>query len=122
MFKVTVTTELTDERIKDVLTGAFEGGSNYWYEILTYVNPNKVEVQYKHLDLPFVEGCGVLITDREDEDFKPVLLNREAIEKGLDIMGEKYDWHLKAILEENDDAGTSDVLLQCALFGEIVFG
>ena len=62
-----------------------------------------------------------MIKDGEGDE-PAVLLNRESIAKGLDIMAEKYDWHLKAIIEEDDDADTSDVLLQCALFGDIVFG
>jgi len=121
-FEVTVTKEISDERISDILCMAFEGGSNFWYEIAGYVNPKNVKVGIKYLELPLIEDCGVMVGDCEDDEVKPILLNRAAIEKGLKIMGEKYDWHLKAILEENDDAETSDVLLQCSLFGEIVYG
>jgi len=37
-------------------------------------------------------------------------------------MGEKYDWHLKNFIEENDDAETADVFLQCCVLGDIVYG
>jgi hypothetical protein len=30
--------------------------------------------------------------------------------------------HFADVLNENDDAGTGDVFLQCCLFGEIIFG
>ena len=56
MFKVTMTREIEDERINDLLTGAFEGGSNEWYNITKYINPNNVEVQFKCSDLPLIEG------------------------------------------------------------------
>ncbi len=44
------------------------------------------------------------------------------IKKGLTIMASKYPRHFKSILEDNTDAETADVLLQCALLGEIVYG
>jgi hypothetical protein len=122
MFEINVKHKIEDQRLEDLLCGAFEGGSNYWYEITSYVNPNDAKVAHKYLQLPFIEGCGVMVKDAEDEDAKPILLNRESMAKGLKVMSEKYDWHLKNFLEENDDAETSDVFLQCSLFGEIVFG
>jgi hypothetical protein len=120
MFEINVKHKIEDERIEDLLCGALEGGSN-WATITEYINPNNAKVACKHLQLPFIEGCGVMIGDIEDEDVKPMLLNREAMEKGLKIMAEKYDWHLKAFLEENDDAETSNVFLQCSLLGDIVY-
>lgn len=122
MFEVTVTKQIEDERLKDLLTGAFEGGSNYWFQIKEYVNPEQLKMDYRHIELPFIDGCGVMVGDIEDEEVQPVLLNRAAMEKGLKVMGEKYGWHLQAFLNEQDDASTSDVFLQCSLFGEIVYG
>jgi len=37
-------------------------------------------------------------------------------------MAEKYPRHFHNFLEENDDAETGDVFIQCCLFGEIVYG
>lgn len=121
MFEATVIQQIEDERIGDLLTGAFEGGSNYWYQIAGYVNPKNIKVEFRHSELPLIDGCGVMVGDREDEDVEPVLLNREALVKGLKVMGEKYDWHLKNFLDENDDAETADVFLQCCLFGKITY-
>jgi hypothetical protein len=87
-FTVTVTNKIKEQRVKDLLCGAMEGGSNYWYNITEFINPNNVEVQFKHIDLPFIDGCGIMIGDMEDEDAEPTLLNREAMEKGLRIMAE----------------------------------
>jgi hypothetical protein len=112
---------IEDQRIKDLLCNALEGGSNYWYEIESFVNPNKITVECRHLDLPFIEGCGLMIADSEG-DMGTKLLNREAMEKGLNIMSEKYPLHFSNFMTENDDAETGDVFLQCALYGEIVFG
>jgi hypothetical protein len=127
---LTVQTQISDERLKNLLCSALEGGSNYWYNILKYViadNADQSTIEFKHIDLPFIEGCGVMISDieaEEDEEgaFEPVLLNREAMQKGLQIMADKYNWHFQNFMTENDDAETGDVFLQCSLFGEIVFG
>ena len=121
MFEATVTKQIEDERIGDLLTGAFEGGSNYWYSITEYINPTNEKVEFKCSELPLLKDCGVMIGDLEDEDAKPILLNREALVKGLKVLEEKYVWHLNNFLDESDDAETSDAFLQCCLFGEIVY-
>jgi len=118
---IPIEVEITEERMSDLLCTALEGGSNYWYQAMGYVNPNNVKTEYKHLELPFIEGCGMMIGDCESDE-EPKLLNLEAMLNGLKIMGVKYPWHLKNFLEENDDAETGDVFLQCSLFGEIVYG
>ena len=49
-------------------------------------------------------------------------LDLNAIKKGLQIMAEKYPRHMGDFLNENDDADTGDVFLQCCLFGEAIYG
>ena len=44
------------------------------------------------------------------------------IEKGLETMRDKYPRHWADLVEENDDLITGDVFLQCAVFGELVYG
>jgi hypothetical protein len=41
------------------------------------------------------------------------------VRSGLQVMSEKYPHHWA---EDNADCTTGDVLIQCALFGEIVYG
>ncbi len=139
---LTVTREVsfTKERISDVLCSAFEGESSYWAVELDFVyGPGVTAEDFRkggkfegrtprYLHLPFMDGCGVkiaLIDEVEEE--KPLysgnhFLNMEAIEKGLRVLNEKYPHHMKDLMEENDDGITSDSLLQCCLFGEVVYG
>jgi len=124
-FKVTVEHKITEDRVRDLLIGALEGGSNGWYLITRLELPNGVSRKDFDLlvDIPFREGCGIIIDDQEgDPELCGKLLNREAMERGLKVMGEKYEWHLHDFLHENDDACTSDVFLQCCLFGDVIFG
>lgn len=127
-------TQITDSRAADLLCGAFEGGSNYWYMIYDYVNPNNEEAkpwgdEYtpSYISVPFSEKGSVIIADAEemDEDNPtPYYLNREAIEKGKQLLANnpKYSHHYADVLRENDDADTGDVFLQLCLFGEVVYG
>lgn len=112
-----------DQRVQDLLCCALEGGSNYWYEITAFNYPNgltKDDLEYPHLELPF-RGGSLSISDIEDGE--PCgELNREACERGLQVMADKYPKHYADFLGENEDAETGDVFLQCALLGEIVYG
>jgi len=121
---------ITDYRAADLLCGAFEGGSNYWYLIDSYVKP---EVEAKpwgdeytpsYIFLPFSEGGAIVIVDMEDEDGEKFTLDRAAIERGKELLATdpNYSHHYADVLQENDDADTSDVFLQLCLFGEVVYG
>ena len=131
MFQVEVTHKFTTEQIDDLLTCAFEGGSNYWYCIKRVVEPT--EITYKtsvfedgisYLTPVLNPGGALVIIDKIDdyETAKEYFLNLETIQKGLDLMAKEYPYHMKNFIEENEDAETGDVFLQLCLFGEIVFG
>lgn len=121
---VTIQKEFTHQQISDLLCGAFEGGSNYWYNIRDYIypagaKPNDFDIKY--IQLPLTRGGGVVIEDIEDSDTFATL-NLESIQKGLQIMAKDYPRHFNDFVTENHDATTSDVFLQVCLFGKVVFG
>ncbi len=129
-FVVEVKRDLTYKRLADVLVGAFEGGSNYWIETADAIKPTKrifiyddkeVWPRYEH---PFNPGGGVEIINSEEEapDNKKIL-NLEAIERGVKALADpKNARTLNDIVDENDDAGTSDCFLQLCLFGDVIYG
>jgi hypothetical protein len=49
-------------------------------------------------------------------------LTGEKIRASLNVIAEKHPHHLSSITEDNADCETGDVITQCALFGEIVYG
>lgn len=128
------------ERIRDLLCCAFEGGSNYWYEITKigwppglvssdYTEGGKGQVgkSYWHWSqlVPTQEGGCLYVGDKHGDKVKgrrSHKLNLESIEKGMKVIAEKYPKHYGDFLAENEDADTGDVFLQCCLFGELVFG
>ena len=136
--KINVEIQIDEERIKNLLVSAFEGGSNYWYVIDSY---NLGETGLKISDfaedgkmqdpdnyyhycqlIPFVPGCSLVIADSEDDDKKEYTLDRAALIRGLSVMATKYPKHFADFMVEDDDATTGDVYLQCCLFGEAIYG
>jgi hypothetical protein len=126
----------TDEMMRFLLTSALEGGSNYWYMITGAQFPEGITREdfreggrftdpndYWHPTqiIPFHPGCGLLITD-DEEDMPVKLLDKAALEAGLEIMKRDFPRHYNDAMEENDDADTGDVFLQCCVFGKLVFG
>jgi hypothetical protein len=119
------------ETVSNLLCSAFEGGSNYWYQITDFKEPSRFDFRshedqiFKHLDYPMNSNGSLTITTLEGDEFKGVkewTLDLAAIRKGLQIMADKYPHHFRDAMAENDDAITGDVFLQCCLFDEIVYG
>jgi hypothetical protein len=123
-----VSTKIDPKRVQDMIIGAFEGGSNYW------LGRGRVElIEPKYHELPddgvvwygnskrnvFAED-DFLVTIETEEGVKN--LDAVAIDRGLQVMAHDYARHFADMVNENDDADTSDVFLQCCLFGEVVYG
>lgn len=123
--------QVSRERISDLLCCAFEGGSNYWYEIRSYVKPtsftfymdNEFSI-FRHLDYPLNEGGEVHICDKNDDADEVFTLSLTTIQNGIRLMSEdvRYRSHWQDFLDGNEDADTGDVFLQLCLYGEVVFG
>ena len=126
---ITAPIEIDEKHIASLLCSAFEGGSNYWYRIERFIAPPAVTVRYadegrvyRHIDYPLNVGGALEIANTEDPSLGVRTLDRSAIEQGLILMGREYPQHMADFLQENDDATTGDVFLQCCLYGRILLG
>ena|SRR6478609_3770264 len=114
--------------IEDMLVGAFEGGSNYWYWINDWEHIKKATPAMK--GEPFVMrvmqaldmGLTLDIYDAEDETEKLGTLSWDSCVKALDLMKENHEVHYLNLIAEEGDAETADVFLQLAVLGELTFG
>lgn len=127
MKPIPVTIIIPTERVQDLLCNALEGGSNYWYEIMSFNYPNgqdkkSLNIEFQHIELPFFEGGSLTIRDNEEAHKGDLILDLKAIEEGLQIMVAKEIRHFADFISENDDAITGDVFLQCCLFKEVIYG
>ena len=106
--------EVTDDHLDSILVGCFEGGSNYWIR--------KVEVAKddykgrKYASECVAAGGALFITITEGEKY---LLTKQCLIEGLQMYlddSKHKNW------PDGGDAQTDDLILQYALFGEIVYG
>ena len=79
---------------------------------------------YGSLDFWGKEGRAVLTHDDRDDGETQVTttIGESEIISGLNAMANKCPVHFADLIADNDDAITHDVLIQCILFGEIIFG
>jgi hypothetical protein len=125
---IEITVTIDRQRIADLLCAAFEGGIGYWACITGYDEPidpdYKKYLDVRYVDYPLNQGGAVLLEEIESgKNVNPIhTLDMAAIGRGLYVMQHKYPRHFGAWLDENDDAITGDVFVQCCIFGEIVYG
>jgi len=123
-FKISVIHEIkvTQEDIDDIMCSALEGGINYWC--------NKAEVVGEYLGEYASEqisrGGALKLYDAEEDEVYELTLEKllNGIEKAYDgnwFM--EYGWCDGAKLDPCQiDAEVADVIVQLALFDEVVFG
>lgn len=96
----------TEEELNDILVTAVEGGINYWAYVADYKPDN---------------GMVSVAEDEKPEVWHDV--NLQKMKVGLQICQQKYPHVFEAwALDRNGDASTADVIMQCAIFGEAVYG
>lgn len=136
---ITITQSIKLIDIADLLCGALEGGSNYWYEIEDKTEPTKwiidqpiifstkeeAEKNNKHYlhFYPLNPGGSLVFTTLDDEKRKKKehILNLQNIQIGLQQMAVLYPKHFADFQSNNYDGITSDVFLQMCLFGKIIY-
>lgn len=141
-----VTVEITPEQIACLLVSAFEGGSNYWYEITKQKRPTKFDLYcgkpedkadfrgtdgkpqiFPHVDFPMNPGGSLTISSTEattEDGPGPRVLSLTTIQRGLQDMAKSADYahHFADIIRDDTDATTGDVFLQFCLYGEVLYG
>lgn len=122
------------ERITNCITGAIEGGSTYWCnEFLAASDDTSTRLYQSHRNAGEVwydagtyweqGGKAELAFDKPtDADSGKRTIGKDELVKGLTVMAQIAPRHFGDLLNENDDATTHDVFLQCVLFAEVVFG
>jgi hypothetical protein len=127
----TLTLTIRKERIRALLDAALEGGSNSWYTIVRKQEPTVWEEvddlptgspgTHWHSDYPLNPDGALIIRDKLDDEHPTIRLDTEALQRGLTILAEKYPLQLVQFLNEQEDADTGDLYLQCCLFGEQIY-
>lgn len=112
--------EITDKDIDDIMCAALEGGINYWCD--------RVEVNGKYLGEYASEQLsrGGTLLFREEETGKFHKLDRQGLIEGMKTAaknGYATEWLKGDRLDIYEiDAAAADIIVQFALFNEIVYG
>lgn len=131
-FTISVTCEWTQDKLVEILSGATYGST--WLEIYAD-EKNRAKIQKSEGDCLedvwakiLLAGGVIYAIDHEDFDDEdnPMekTLSLEDFTKALDIMGKEAPRGLMRIIEGEGEADYYDYnnFVQCAMFGEIVYG
>ena len=126
MNKITITVEISDKMIEDILCSAFEGGITYWANNVTC--EDRVDMQkvggYKHEYLTKTKKkIAALYIHADDGNVRR--LTKKSIIDALQKMDYKENGctkALKRILNEDYDSDDADLLMQMACFGKVIYG
>ena len=120
------TVEISDELIEDILCGAFEGGITYWANnISCHDNEDMKKVggwKHEYLTKTKKKDAKLIIHTIEGGQ---VTMSKKSIIDTLQKMDNPENGYTKAlgrILNETYDAEDSDIVVQMACFGEVVYG
>lgn len=72
---------------------------------------------------PLVEGgtMTLFVENDRDDGKDAIVLDLEAMKRGLAVMAKQEPKHFGDFMQENDDATTADVFMQCCAFGKVVY-
>jgi hypothetical protein len=120
---VTTTVQISYDDIANLMISAFEGGSNYW---CMSVNPGKEALETFGNDWytkpEFWASDFTLKIVYDPEDTSSTTIYHDDLIDGLNLMADVYPWHFNAIVVDEADANTADVLWQCMVLKEVVYG
>lgn len=117
----TTTIEFNHETVSDLVVTAFEGGSNYWIGKVRLLE-GKFEERPWYGDASLYRHNFRIEVRPDEDDPEPLYLTPETARRGFEVLRDKFPWHFGNVIHENADADTADAWLQCALFGDIVYG
>jgi len=127
-YVITITKELTDAVLADILSTAYEGGIGYWAQSRNVVRTEGEDWHYVSMEL-LEEDDGEW--DWDSELARPLKLNYGAVAKGIvRIMSGKIKLRsdllqqVQSALTDNPDIDSeaADCIVQAGLLGEIRYG
>jgi hypothetical protein len=128
MFNIEYSHQFPDDKVEDLLVCALEGGSNYWYVIEEVLPAYNIIVDGGELDVytAVMHGAGVRVGLLEPGETvngqSSWILNRAALHHGLQLVANLQPTTFARIVTEDYDSNDADMVLQFALFHDVVFG
>ena len=114
--------KVTDQDIDDIMCTALEGGINYWCWKAEVVGDYLGEYASEQI----ARGGELKLYDRESDDV--YVITQEKLLNGIKLAIEhmyydEYNWYTANELDCCQiDAMVADVIVQCALFDDVIYG
>ena len=122
MSEFKVTTTVSAKRVEDLLCCGMESGPYGDFVIIGYEDEAiRDSCTYPHIEVPF-KGSAILMKDKYGDSEKVYVLDRAALQRGLDLMSKDNPYQMGEFMNENEDAITGTLFIQYALLGEHVYG
>lgn len=116
---VNVPFKITEEFMSDVICTAFEGGSNYWIEDVRNLSKEPKAI---HFSESFAKGDELEIL-AYDDDVEYTLTHKKFLKGYKLYVKHCTEKHLPVYTDPCDiDSDVADMILQFALFNELVYG
>jgi hypothetical protein len=129
--EISIKKTIKKQILENVIIGALEGGSNYWYCIgdIDKTNfrkgismaENIAEQLYTNTEFKLPIYDIESAEDPDEMDFLGDVTNASVV-KAFELMADKYPEFLERILDESGDADDDDVFFQLATMGEVIYG
>lgn len=127
--------DLDDQFFEDIICTMFEGGSNYWIDHITINHPcgkkpTGIPTSMWAANALNENGTVIVFVSNFDDKCEEITLVKNMLIEGLDKWAMNYQDHVSIVIEGQKctidagdiDANDADIILQYALFNEIVFG
>ena len=124
-FVVNGTFKVSRQQVANALWHAFNEEIS-WFKVADKVAPR--ELRFRSIDqtnpgivdYPLNEGGMVRMVETGTRP-KIFELQLDVIARGLDVLANRYPRHFADLINETADVFTADALLQCCLFGELIY-
>jgi len=104
-----------------ILCTALEGGINYWCDKAEVVDGDYKGAKFASDCVSRGGSIKFHIIDEEDEAIRPEILTKELLIKGIRMAANYRGKTVERFLDDVPDAGEADMVIQFAVFGELIF-
>ena len=121
--RVPIIVTMSADKLQNALVSAFEGGRSYsshWFKGVEITKEPTRTCVYNS-DVPFFGGALRVELYRVGKVPMHREVTLETLQDSVRILAEKYPHHAMDLLGDSGDVITGLVLVQCAVFGDIVF-
>jgi len=118
---VRVSVAIPEQRVNDIIVNAVDSGLNGWCGGAALFDRHNRAIRWQNNCERIMQNSHTLkVVDKDTQDEYWLTPNR--IIQGLQHMASAYPAHFSNILNDNDDAETADVLIQCCCFSGVRYG